>query len=238
MTRKRIAVTLTAVMVASGLAAFVAWAADIAPAPPDRIVGEITLPQPQTDGEMSLEKALAERRSIREYHNTPLSLAEIGQLLWAAQGITDRVQGFRTAPSAGATYPLELYIATHDGLYQYAPRPHSLQWISYTDRRSELARIAVNQDWIADAAAIVVVSADFSRTTGKYGERGIRYVHFEAGHAAQNLLLQATASGLGATPVGAFDDSRMKELFAMPENESPLYLIAIGHPRQESLEQP
>ena len=231
MTRKHLAIFAITALTAGGIIALFAWAAESAVNSPDRVIGEVSLPSPRTDGEISLEATLEKRRSIRAYRKRPLALAELGQLLWAAQGITDRVRGFRTAPSAGATYPLELYIATHDGLFQYAPRLHSLQRLSRADRRSDLARIAVNQDWIADAAAIVVIAADYARTTGKYGERGIRYVHFEAGHAAQNLLLQATASGLGATPVGAFRDSQMKELFFMPEGESPLYLIAIGHPQ-------
>ncbi|MCS7144895.1 MAG: SagB/ThcOx family dehydrogenase [Archaeoglobaceae archaeon] len=192
----------------------------------------IKLPEPSYDGNKSLEKSLMERRSIREYSGEPLTLKELSQLLWAGQGITDP-RGFRTAPSAGALYPLELFVVIgrvegiEEGVYRYIPEKHALVKVLDGDKREELSAIAVGQKCVKDAAIDIVITAIYERTTVKYKERGIRYVHFEVGHSAQNILLQAAALDLGAVPVGAFDDERLKELLKLSV-EQPLYIIAIG----------
>ncbi len=198
-----------------------------------RPLDDIKLPEPGTDGGMSVERALLERRSVREYGQGALTLAQAAQLLWAAQGITSN-EGLRTAPSAGALYPLEVYLATGDveelgqGIFHYDPDAHRLYRVSEKDRRSELARAALGQSWIANSAAVLVLTGVYERTTRKYGRRGIRYVHMEAGHAAQNVFLQATALGLDAVVVGAFDDGEVATLLQRGADEHPLYLIPVG----------
>jgi SagB-type dehydrogenase family enzyme len=189
----------------------------------------LELPPPRTGGDLSLEEALATRRSHREFTDEALSMQDLSQLLWAAQGLT-APWGGRTAPSAGALYPLEVYVATPDGLYHYLPDGHRVEALAGGDRRSTLARAALGQDAVADAAAVVVVTAVYARTEGKYGDRAQRYVHLEAGHAAQNVLLQAVSLGLGAVPIGAFDDRAVQEVLELPADHEPLYLIPVGHP--------
>ncbi len=193
-------------------------------------VEEIPLPTPSQRGEVSLEEALTRRRSIREFREEGLTWAEISQLLWAGQGIT-HPRGLRTAPSAGALYPLELYVATGEAVYHYSPRSHSLTMISPEDRRLGLWEAGLMQDALREAPAIIVIAALYARTEGKYGPRAERYVHLEAGHAAQNILLQATALDLGAVPIGAFYDQKVQEVLALPSDHEPLYLIPVGHPR-------
>jgi len=192
----------------------------------------VSLPVPPMAGTMSLDEALARRRSVREFASGALTLAEISRLVWAAQGITAPER--RTAPSAGATYPLEVYLVAGDvenlaaGVYCYRPDRHRLEKVADGDVRLPLAAAAVDQQWVARAALVVVLVAVFERTTARYGRRGERYVHMEAGHAAQNLLLQAATLGLGATPVGAFDDAEVSRLLHLPVGGTPLYLIPVG----------
>jgi SagB-type dehydrogenase family enzyme len=193
----------------------------------------IKLPAPRLQGEHSLEDVLAKRRSIRDYSNAPLSLAEVSQLLWAAQGITG-ADGGRTAPSAGALYPLEIYLVAGSvlsldaGVYHYRPAENRLIRRSSGDKRAALTRAALKQECVRDCAAVVVFAAVYSRTKKKYGERGARYVHIEVGHAAQSLCLQATALGLGAVPVGAFDDDDVRKATNLPSGERVLYLVPVG----------
>ena len=196
--------------------------------------GHIALPDPIDEGGLSVEAALQKRRSIRDFARSPIALQNLAQLLWAAQGVTPR-EGFRTAPSAGALYPLELYVVAGDvsslapGVYRYRPDQHRLLPVVSGDRRQELAAAALHQTWIADAPVVVVVTAVFGRTKTKYGGRGTRYVHIEAGHAAENLCLQAVSLGLGTTVVGAFSDDGVTRLLGLAE-ERPLLLIPVGHP--------
>jgi SagB-type dehydrogenase family enzyme len=180
---------------------------------------------------VSLEETLVQRRSVRSFQGTPLTAAELGQLLWAAQGVSEE-RGYRTAPSAGALYPLELYVATEEGTFHYLPQGHRWQILSRSDARQDLYEAALRQDPVRQAPAVFVIAAVYERTAQKYGGgRSPRYVHLEAGHAAQNLLLQAVALGLGAVPIGAFDDGGVQEALALPTDHEPLYLIPVGHPQ-------
>jgi SagB-type dehydrogenase family enzyme len=195
--------------------------------------GETPIPLPSPGNLISLEEALAQRRSIRAFADTPLTMDELGQLAWAAQGITDE-RGFRTAPSAGALYPLELYVATAEGLYRYLPEGHQLERLAGTDLRQSLYQAALHQDAVSQAPAVFIVTAVYERTAQKYGsERTPRYVHMEVGHAAQNLLLEAVALGLGAVPIGAFHDDEIQSVLGIPADHAPLYLIPVGHPRSQ-----
>ena len=198
------------------------------PMPPDQ--EDITLLDPRKEGSLSLEAVLKMRRSVRAYSGEPLSQEELAQLLWAAQGVTASWGG-RTAPSAGALYPLEVYAATPAGCYHYETGEHKLSLQAAGDLRQALWQAGVKQDWIREAAAVIVLAAVYGRTAEKYGERAERYVLLEAGHAAQNVLLQAAALGLGAVPVGAFYDDQVREAMALPEDQSPLCIIPVGHPQ-------
>lgn len=197
---------------------------------------EIALPEPRREGAVSIERALAQRRSVREFAREPLSLEAVSQILWAAQGVTDPA-GLRSAPSAGALYPLEVHLVVGavsglaPGVYRYEPRHHRLIAGASGDRRAALARAALGQDWIADAPASILITAVHQRTTRKYGERATRYVHMEAGHAAQNVYLQAVSLGLGTTMVGAFRDGEVARAAELPGREKPLGLLPIGKPR-------
>lgn len=190
------------------------------------------LPEPRLDGPYAVERALLNRRSIRAFKKESLSLAELSQLAWSAQGVSSP-RGHRTAPSAGALYPLEVYIfaggvtGLEAGVYRYAPR-HILETVAAEDRREDLARAALNQGFIATAPVVFLFSAVFARITSTYGERGRRYVFMEVGHAAQNLCLQAVAQGMGTTVVGAFQDDRVATMLALAPNELPIYIVAVG----------
>ena len=189
----------------------------------------IPLPSPRLSGQLSLEEALAARRSVREFEPAPLSLAQVGQLCWAAQGITS-ASGGRTAPSAGALHPLELYVLTGDGIFHYLPGPHALERLTHTDRRTALRAAAWDQEAVSQAPAVIAVTAVPQRTSAKYGpERAERYVWLEAGHAAQNILLEAVALGLGAVPIGAFQDDAVRDVLDLPAATIPLYLVPVGH---------
>jgi SagB-type dehydrogenase family enzyme len=191
------------------------------------------LPEPRYDSDVSLEESLLQRRSIRSYTGQPLALQEVSQLLWASQGITDPT-GFRAAPSAGALYPLEIYVVVGDvqglssGVYHYEPEDHQLVKLMDGDKRAELASAALGQSSVKEGAVDFVFTGVYERTTTKYGDRGIKYVHMEVGHAAQNLCLQATAMGLGAVTIGAFYDEQITGLLNLPEKEKPLYIIPVG----------
>ncbi len=188
------------------------------------------LPAPRQTSGLSLEEAIQRRRSVREFASVPLTDAEHGQLLWAAQGMTHRTMGLRAAPSAGALYPLEAYLVTGAGVFHYDPRTHQLRRTASTDVRNALFEAALRQEPVRDAPAVFVLAGVYERTAKKYRGRAERYVHMEAGHAAQNLLLQAVALGLAAVPIGAFDDGRVQQALALPSTHRPLYLLPVGHP--------
>jgi SagB-type dehydrogenase family enzyme len=195
----------------------------------------VQLPQVTLDRGRSLERALHARRSVRAFADRPLALAPIARLLFAGQGVTD-ARGFRTAPLAGATYPLELLVVAGrvEGLAAGAWHLETRHWrLMQTvpgERRAALARAALGQAWLATAPAVLAIAAVFQRTTRRYGARGERYVHMEAGHAAQNICLMATDLGLGTTVVGAFDDDATAEILGLADAQRPLYLLPVGHP--------
>ncbi len=191
----------------------------------------VTLPKPDLKGSMLLEQTIATRRSQREFSSKSLTLEQIGQLAWAAQGQAAR-SGRRTVPSAGATYPLELFIVTEQAFYHYLLAKHALEKLMDKDLRSALASAAWGQEFIAAAPVTLVFAAEFARTTGHYGQRGIRYVYMEAGHAAQNVHLQAEALGLGSVAVGAFDDTAVSKVLGLPKNLEPLYMVPVGYCRR------
>ena len=190
----------------------------------------IKMPVPATDSSFSVERAINERMSIRSYKDTSLTLKEISQLLWASQGIV--ASGRRASPSAGATYPLEIFLVAgkveglKPGLYKYINKEHSLELIKEGDLRTALSAAALGQDTLLKAPATLVVAAVFERTRARYGAKAERYVHMEAGHVGENIMLQATALGLGTVPVGAFVDSEVKKLLGI--KEEPLYLFPVG----------
>lgn len=180
---------------------------------------------------MSLEAALARRRTIRELQPHALTDHEIGQLLWAAQGVTHE-RGRRTAPSASSTFPLELYTVTAAGLDHYAPAEHVLEPLDDSDIRPALQAAAGDQPFVGTAPLLIIITAVTSRVAPRHGpERAIRYADLEAGHAGQNLLLQAVALDLGGVAIGSFDDDEVSRLGGFPVGESARYLFAIGRPR-------
>lgn len=196
----------------------------------------IALPSPRSDGPLSLEGALAARRSVRELAPDPLTLEEIGQLLWAAQGTTDPERLGRTSPSAGGLYPLEVYAATADGLFRYVPGyvpgRHTVERLRSDDLRLDLRRAALDQAAVGEAPVVLVITVVPERTATRYGEeRAVRFVDLEAGHAAQNVLLQAVALGLAAVPIGAFDDAGIASVLGLDTGEEPRYLVPVGRPR-------
>lgn len=191
----------------------------------------VELPDPSLRGEVSIEETIEGRRSVRSFRPDELSDEEISQLLWSAQGVTEERRGFRAPPSAGATYPLELYLVREDGVYNYAPDGHVLEPVKAGDARSGLAGAALGQGFVAEAPVGIVIAAVYARTAGRYGaERGERYVHIEAGHAAQNIHLQAVALELGSVPVGAFNDAEVSDVLVLPADHEPVYIIPVGHP--------
>ncbi|MGD8759465.1 MAG: SagB/ThcOx family dehydrogenase [Anaerolineales bacterium] len=188
------------------------------------------LPKPRTQGPISLEETLQYRKSIRSFSDQPIATEQLSQLLWSVQGMADR-RGRRTSPSAGALYPLEIYILTQEGIFHYQPSGHSLRSVRKGDFRRDLYVAALRQEFVLEAPLTVVITAVYRRIEVKYGRnRGPRYVHIEVGHAAQNLLLQAVALGLGAVPVGAFEDDLVLKILGIPPDHRPLYLIPVGYP--------
>jgi len=199
----------------------------------------ISLPKPSLDGKVSVEKAIKERRTIRDFKERPLSLNHLSQLLWAAQGITDPKERKRAAPSGGALYPLDIYLIVgangvegmEAGIYHYLPEKHSISLLSKGDRRKEVATASLWQIWMAKAPVMFIITAEYRRITGKYGERGIRYALMEVGHVGQNIFLQTEALGLGAGIVGAFNDADVSKVMGGAPQHEPLLIMPVGYKR-------
>ena len=184
---------------------------------------------------MSLERCIGQRRSVRSFRDQALTKDELGQLLWAAQGVTGP-EGERAVPSAGALYPLELYVIARNvtslaaGVYRYLADHHELLLAVSGYRRETLIDAVLGQHWVTAAPACICIAAVFERTTVKYGDRGRGYVYLEAGHAAESVMLQAIALGLATTMVGAFSDDEVGRLVCLRPNEIPLCLVPVGAP--------
>lgn len=204
----------------------------------------IKLPVPRLQGNVSLEETILRRRAVRRYRREPLLLSQLSQILWSAQGITG-TREFRAAPSAGATYPLEIFVVVgdqciiaseaeeaseelHAGIYRYEPKSHSLSLHTSGDLRPDLARATLNQEFIIDAPVDIVICALYHRTSYRYGKRGERYVHMEVGHAGENIHLQAVALGLSTVEVGAFNDEAVAKVLGVEEQIRPLYIMPVG----------
>ena len=195
----------------------------------------VKLPRPELEGKVSLEEAIARRRSVRRYRAEPLTLSQLSQVLWSAQGITAGGE-LRAAPSAGATYPLEIFAfvgkqaidGLEAGIYHYEVDSHSLVCSQRGDLRRELARAALDQGFIVSAPVDIVICAIYTRTSYTYGRRGERYVHMEVGHVGENIHLQAVALGLATVEVGAFDDEEVRKVLDVEERIKPLYIMPLG----------
>ncbi|MCS7151177.1 MAG: SagB/ThcOx family dehydrogenase [Endomicrobia bacterium] len=186
------------------------------------------LPVPNYKGKISVEEVISKRRSIRKFRDFQPTDIQISQLLWSAYGVTDDKNMFKTVPSAGATYPLEIYYLDKTGIYHYFPEEHSVKRITEGDFRRELVNCALGQKFIAEAAISIVICAVYERTVMYYGSRGYRYVYMEAGHCAQNICLQAISLGLDSVCIGAFVDKDVKHLLKLPEDTEPIYIVSIG----------
>lgn len=204
----------------------------------------IKLPPPQLKGKVSLEETVLRRRSVRRYRREPLHLSQLSQILWSAQGITG-TRGARAAPSAGATYPLEIFVFVGErgiitkeaeqppeelpaGIYHYEAASHFLSLHKPTDLRPDLARAALDQEFIIEAPVDIVICALYHRTSSVYGRRGERYVHMEVGHVGENIHLQAVALGLATVEVGAFHDEEVRKVLGVEEQIKPLYIMPLG----------
>ncbi len=193
---------------------------------------KISLPPVPDRGDVSLEEALWKRRSVREFTDEQLDLEAISRLLWSAQGITGEKHGLRTAPSAGATYPLELLVATSGQLARYLPHEHSLVVMAGGDLISQLASASHGQACVKRAPAVFIFAADVSRTSGRYGARADRYVQIEVGCAGENLMLQAAALGLGSVAVGAYDDKEISKILSLPKEWDVFLMVPVGKPAE------
>jgi len=199
--------------------------------------GLIRLPNPASDGKVSVEEAIKERRTIRDFGPKPLTMVQLSQLFWSAQGITDERSGLRAAPSGGALYPLDVYAVVGEGgveglqpgVYHYHPASHSVQLVRKGDRRKEVASASLWQMWMARAPVIFVITSEYERITRKYGKRGIRYAQIEVGHVGQNIFLQSGALGLGAGIAGAFHDDAVAKAIGAPTAHKPLLIMPVGY---------
>ncbi|MCC8400621.1 SagB/ThcOx family dehydrogenase [Paraburkholderia sp. MMS20-SJTN17] len=222
MKRRELLVALAAGAIAEGTAS-------LAQASPAQFTHETELPKPKLSGSVSLEEAIERRRSVRRFAPDPLPVDTIGQLLWAGQGITGTGR-FRAAPSAGALYPLELYVVTPAQVMHYLPQGHRAETRDSPDLRPKLQALAVGQESVGSAPALIVIAADAGRLSERYGARARPYTDHEVGHAAQNILLQATVLGLAAVPVAAVDGPPAARTLALPAAQTVVYLIPVGLP--------
>ncbi len=198
---------------------------------------EIALPKPVVAGQRPLEEVIKARRTVRSFRGDTLTLARLSQLLWAAYGITSETGGLKSVPSAGALYPLDIWVAVADkgvqgleaGVYHYVPEGHKIALARAGETRKLIARASLDQGWIAEAPVILVITGEYGRCTRKYGERGIRYTLIEAGHAGQNIFLQAEALGMGAGIVGAFHHDLLQEALGIGRMHDPILVMPVGY---------
>jgi SagB-type dehydrogenase family enzyme len=200
----------------------------------------VSLPAPQLTGNLSVEAAIENRRSVRHYSNQSVTLDNVSQILWSAQGITNTQYQLRTAPSAGQVYPLEVYVIAgpnvsglQEGVYQYEPSNNTLEMFMNGDLRSDLSNIADGQLWVKQAPLDILITGDNQKMIDKYPDKDLstRFVDLEAGHAGENIYLQAESLGLVTVSLGSFDSNQLSQKFELPSNETPLYIFPIGHPQ-------
>jgi SagB-type dehydrogenase family enzyme len=186
-----------------------------------------------------LETAVNTRRSVHQFADAPLNYAQIGQLAWAGQGITDKQQGLRAAPSAGDLYPIELYLVTPEGVFVYNPEGHSLKQISSLDLRKQLSAAASGLGPVEDAACDIVITGSARKIASKYGNKAQKFMLLEAGHVAGNIQLQAVSLGLASMPVGDFEIRNVARVCELPAELDPLFIVCVGHPfvQQKSQDQ-
>lgn len=207
----------------------------------ERVVmeGTIDLPTPQITGDKSVEQAINDRRSIRRFTNEPLTLQDISQLLWAAQGITNKNTNFRAAPSAGHTFPLEVYVLVgkggvkglNEGLYHYNPFKNTLEQILDNDARPELSQAANGQEWVKEAPVNIIITGNYQKMIDKYKDEKLstRFVDMEAGHVGENIYLEVEARNLATVALGSFKDDQVHQILKIPDNEETLYIFPVGH---------
>jgi SagB-type dehydrogenase family enzyme len=202
------------------------------------VAGTVILPDHLSSGGLSLVEAIDLRRSVRDLSPEPVLLFQLSQILWAAQGITSTKNNLRSVPSAGGTYPLEIYAIIGDdslenvdpGVYHYDVVEHALSMHIEGDIRWQLSGAAMSQEAISVAPVSLVICAIYDRTLMRYSTRGERYVYLEAGHAGQNIYLQATALNLATVAIGAFRDDEVRKLLQLDSHVKPLYIFPIGKP--------
>ncbi|MBW1961836.1 MAG: SagB/ThcOx family dehydrogenase [Deltaproteobacteria bacterium] len=198
------------------------------------------LPPADFTGKVALERTIKQRRTIRSFSSAPLTLKQFAQLLWAAYGTTDDRGFMRAVPSAGALYPMDIYAVVgtggietiQAGIHHYEPRKHTVVLLGRGDFRNEISKASLFQTWMAVAPLMIVITAEYDRITGRYGDRGIRYAIMESGHIAQNIFLQAEALGLGAGIVGAFNDRGVNRVMNIPSSHEPLLIMPVGYKQQ------
>jgi SagB-type dehydrogenase family enzyme len=195
---------------------------------------KVKLSELKVSSKSRIEELIEKRRSVRKYTDRELSESVISRILWTAQGISSE-GGLRTSPSAGALYPLEIHVVAGEvsglepGIYRYIPEEHTLVQEIAGDLREKLSKAVLSQPMVKNAFASIVISAVYPRITSKYGKRGIRYAHMEAGHAAQNVYLMGVELGIGTCAIGAFEDEEVRKVLKMPVNEDPLYIMPLGY---------
>ena len=205
----------------------------------DTMAAEIALPSPSYKGSVSVEEALKARRTHRSFQSRPLILKQFSQILWGAYGVTDRKYGsfLKTAPSAGALYPLDIYGVVGQGgvetlapgIYHFRPENHAIELVKQGDLRAEVARQALQQMWMAKAPLMLVITGEYNRSSIKYGLRSAIYTHIEAGHVGQNVFLQAEAIGLKAGIVGAFNNQQIIRVMGFSTSHDPLLIMPVGY---------
>lgn len=207
--------------------------ASSAPSVDQVVAKEIALSEPKLDGGLSIERVLQRRRSRRKFTGQPITVAQLSQLLWAGQGVTGEQQGtmLRAAPSAGALYPMDLYVALPKGVYHYNPLEHTLLRTTGGDKRAELAWAALDQEFLAEASVDLVITAEYERSMVKYRQSGVRYSVIEAGNISENIYLQAESLGLATVAVGAFRDDQVSEVLDLPKAHRPLLIMPVGYPK-------
>lgn len=209
----------------------VGWSFPVPSAEPTEPV-TIELPAPLEQSDVSIEQALWQRRSVRTFTDRVPDWQQVGQLLWAAQGINRAETQHRTSPSAGAMYPIEVYVILPQGFYHYEPAQHAAVELSKDDTRKALFESGTQQETIQQSPCVFIICAVVERTEAKYKERGLRYVLQETGHTAQNILLQLVSLGMGGVPIGGFTDEAVQQALKLPKDHQPLYIIATGFPKE------